>query len=74
MELCDVQADSFMRGKRHLDREEPRNDSTRPIGDLWRRAVARGHGGAMTRRPSPATRRRYDDDEGEKRVGYCNCI
>ena len=22
MELCDVQADSFMRGKRHLDSEE----------------------------------------------------
>ena len=35
-----------------------RNDSTRPIGDLWRRAVDRGHGGATTRRPSPATRRR----------------
>jgi len=33
-----------------------RNDSTRPIGDIWRRAVDRGHGGATTRRPSPATR------------------
>jgi len=32
-----------------------RNDSTRPIGDLWRRAVDRGHGGATTRRPSSAT-------------------
>jgi len=36
-----------------------RNDSTRPIGDLWRRAVDRGHGGSTTRRPSPATRRRW---------------
>ena len=33
-----------------------RNDSNRLIGDLWRRAVDRGHGGATTRRPSPATR------------------
>ena len=33
-----------------------RNDSTRPIGDLWRRAVDRRHGGATTRRPSLATR------------------
>jgi len=33
-----------------------RNDSTRPIGELWRRAVERGHGGATTRRPSLATR------------------
>jgi len=33
-----------------------RNDSTRLIGDLWRRAVDRGHGGTTTRRPSPATR------------------
>ena len=38
--------------------DQLRNDSTRPIGDLWRRAVDRGHGGATTRRPSPATRRR----------------
>jgi len=36
--------------------DQIRNDSTRPIGDLWRRAVDRGHGGATTRRPSPATR------------------
>jgi len=37
--------------------DQLRNDSTlRPIGDLWRRAVDRGHGGATTRRPSPATR------------------
>ena len=28
----------------------------RPIGELWRRAVDRGHGSATTRRPSPATR------------------
>jgi len=26
--------------------DQLRNDSTRPIGDLWRRAVDRGHGGA----------------------------
>ena len=43
-------------GKKWLD--QLRNDSTRPTGDLWRRAVDRGHGGATTRRPSPATRRR----------------
>ena len=36
--------------------DQLRNDSTRPIGDLWRRAVDRGHGGATTRRTSPATR------------------
>ena len=35
--------------------DQLRNDSTRPIGDLWRRAVDRGHGGATTRRPSSAT-------------------
>ena len=33
-----------------------RNDSTRPIGDLWRRVVDRGHDGATTRRPSLTTR------------------
>ena len=32
------------------------NDSTRLIGDLWKPAVDRGHGGATTRRPSLATR------------------
>jgi len=26
--------------------DQLRNDSTRPIGDLWRRHVDRGHGGA----------------------------
>ena len=31
------------------------NDSTRPIGDLWRCAVGRGHGGVTTWWPSPAT-------------------
>jgi len=36
--------------------DQLRIDSTRPIGDLWRRAVDRGHGGATTRRPSLATR------------------
>ena len=36
--------------------DQLRDDSTRPIGDLWRRAVDRGHVGATTRRPSPATR------------------
>jgi len=35
--------------------DQLRNDSTRPTGELWRRAVGRGHGGATTRRPSPAT-------------------
>ena len=32
--------------------DQLRNDSTRLIGELWRRAVDRGHGGATTRRPS----------------------
>ena len=36
--------------------DQLRNNSTRPTGELWRRAVDRGHGGATTRRPSPATR------------------
>jgi len=36
--------------------DQLRNDSIRPIGDLWTRAVDRGHGGATTRRPSLATR------------------
>ena len=31
------------------------NDSTGPIGDLWRCAVDRGHSGAMPQWPSPAT-------------------
>jgi len=30
--------------------DQLRNDSTRPTGELWRRAVDRGHGGATTRR------------------------
>ena len=38
--------------------DQLRNDSTRPIGDLWRSAIDRGNGGATTRRPSQATRRR----------------
>jgi len=36
--------------------DQLRNDSTRPTGDLWRRAIDCEHGGATTRRPSPATR------------------
>jgi len=32
--------------------DQLRNDSTRLIRELWRRAVDRGHGGATTRRPS----------------------
>jgi len=36
--------------------DQLRNDSTRSTGEFWRRAVDRGHGGATTRRPSPATR------------------
>jgi len=36
--------------------DQLRNDSTRPTGELWRRAVDRGYGGATTRRTSPATR------------------
>ena len=35
--------------------DELRNDSTRPTGYLWRRAVDRGRGGATTRRPSVMT-------------------
>ena len=37
--------------------DQLRNDSTRLIGDLWRRAVVRAHGSATMRRPSPATQR-----------------
>ena len=36
--------------------DQLRNDSTHPIGELWRRAVDRVHGGTTTRRPSLATR------------------
>jgi len=36
--------------------DQLRSDSTHPTEELWRRAVDRGHGGATTRRPSPATR------------------
>ena len=36
--------------------DQLQNDSTSPTGDVWRCAVDRGHGGATTRRPSPATR------------------
>jgi len=35
------------------------NDSIHLTGELWGRAVDRGHGDAMTRRPSPATPRRW---------------
>ena len=41
--------------------DQLRNDSSRPIGELWRRAVDRGHGGATTRRPSLAMH--HDDDD-----------
>ena len=34
----------------------------RPTGDLWRRVVDRGHGGAMTRRP----RRLCDNDDDDE--------
>ena len=36
--------------------DQLRNESTRPTGELWCRAVDRGHGGATTRQPSPAMR------------------
>ena len=36
--------------------DQLRNDSTRPTGELWRRAVDCRHGGATTQRPSPAAR------------------
>ena len=35
--------------------DQLQNGSARPITDLYRRAVARGHGGATTRRPLLAT-------------------
>ena len=41
------------------------NDSTRPIGELWRRAVDRGHGGATTRRPRRLRDHDDDDDDDE---------
>jgi len=37
------------------DNESLRNDSTHPIGDLWKRAVGCGHGGAVTQWRSLAT-------------------
>jgi len=40
--------------------DQLRNDSRRPIGDLWRRAVDRRHGGATTRR---WLRELNDDDD-----------
>ena len=40
--------------------DQLRNDSTSPIGDLWRRPVDRGHGGATTRRL-----RDHDNDDDE---------
>ena len=45
--------------------DQLRNDSTSPTGDLWRRAVDRGHGGATTRRPSPVGPRRLRDDDDD---------
>jgi len=43
--------------------DQLRNDSTlHPTGELWRRAVDRGHGGATTRRPRPRRLRDHDDD------------
>ena len=48
--------------------DQLRNDSTRrPIGELWRRAVDRGHGGAMQRRVDPRRLRDNDDD-------VCLCV
>ena len=44
--------------------DQLRNDSTRPTGDLWRRAVDRGHGGATTRRYD-----RVRNDEVLQRTG-----
>jgi len=44
--------------------DQLRNESTRPIGDLWRRAVDSGHGGATTRRPSPAIYATTMDNDG----------
>jgi len=43
--------------------DQPRNDSTRPTGDLWRRAVDRGHG--MQRCDSPRWLREHDDDDDD---------
>ena len=45
--------------------DQLRNDSIRPTGDLWRRAVDRGHDGATTRRPRWL--RDDDDDDIEYR-------
>jgi len=46
--------------------DQLRNDSTRPIGDLWRRAVNRGHGDATTWGPSPARRQWWWDQYDTK--------
>ena len=49
--------------------DQLRNDSTRPTGDLWRRAVDRGHGGATMRRPC-RLRDNEDDDDDEQIPTY----
>ena len=41
------------------------NDSTRPTGDLWRRAVDRGHDIVVQRRDRPRWLREHDDDDDE---------
>ena len=51
---CDLFDVVILGAKKWLD--QLRNDSTHPIGDLCSRSDDRGHGGATTRRPSPATR------------------
>ena len=45
--------------------DQLRNDYMRPIGELWRRAVDGGYGGATTLRPSPAIRDHDDDDDDD---------
>jgi len=54
--------------------DQLRNDSTlRPTGELWRRAVDRGHGGATTRRPSPGVRARMSRASCQYAAGRLCC-
>jgi len=48
--------------------DQLRNDSTRPIGDLWRRAVDRRHGGGVVQRRDGPRRLRDDDDDDDYRA------
>ena len=57
---CEILRTPTLRGAGGEVDDQLRNDSIRPSGELWMRAVDRGHGDGTTttRRSLPATRRR----------------